>query len=116
MLIPLLSILPAILKPARHPAHPDKKRLHPSQQLCSRLWERCFSDLWRWLENMAQNKASNDEGNPVRIVIADDHAVLRESLTLLLRTQPGFQVVGVAASGGEALALVRREHPDVLLL
>lgn len=65
---------------------------------------------------MARNKAGNDERNPVRIAIADDHAVLRESLTLLLRTQPGFQVVGVAASGGEALALVRREHPDVLLL
>ena len=52
----------------------------------------------------------------IRIVIADDHAVLRESLSALLETQTDFQVVGKAASGDDALELVKREDPDVLVL
>ena len=51
-----------------------------------------------------------------RIVIADDHAVLRESLSALLRTQSDFEVVGKAANGSEALELVRVRPPDVLVL
>ena len=52
----------------------------------------------------------------IRIVIADDHAVLRESLSALLETQTDFQVIGKAASGDDALELVKREDPDVLVL
>ena len=52
----------------------------------------------------------------VRIVVADDHAVLRESLCALLNTQRDFQVVGAASGGNEALALVQQHHPDVLVL
>ena len=52
----------------------------------------------------------------IRIVIADDHAVLRESLSALLATQTDFQVIGKAASGDDALELVKREDPDVLVL
>jgi DNA-binding NarL/FixJ family response regulator len=52
----------------------------------------------------------------IRIVIADDHAVLRESLGALLATQPDFQVEGKAADGNEALELVQRFRPDVLVL
>jgi len=52
----------------------------------------------------------------MRIVIADDHAVLRESLDALLKTQEDIEVVGKAASGTEALELVQNQHPDVLLL
>jgi two-component system nitrate/nitrite response regulator NarL len=51
-----------------------------------------------------------------RIVIADDHAVLRESLSALLATQDDFEVVGTAADGVEALDLVQKLHPDVLVL
>lgn len=54
--------------------------------------------------------------SPIAIAIADDHAVLRESLAALLESQPGFQVVGVAANGEEALQLVRQHHPNVLVL
>lgn len=53
---------------------------------------------------------------PISIVIADDHAILRESLTALLQTQPNFQVAGAAANGDEALQLVQAHHPDVLVL
>ncbi len=52
----------------------------------------------------------------IPIVIADDHAVLRESLTALLDTQPDFQVVGKAANGVEALDLVQKHQPTVLVL
>jgi DNA-binding NarL/FixJ family response regulator len=52
----------------------------------------------------------------IRIVIADDHAVLRESLSALLSTQPDFEVVGMAADGVEALDLVQKVHPNVLVL
>ena len=52
----------------------------------------------------------------ILIVIADDHAVLRESLSALLATQKDFEVVGKAATGVEALEQVNQSHPDVLVL
>src|SRR3984885_3293492 len=54
--------------------------------------------------------------NTISIVIADDHAVLRESLASLLQSQPDFQVIGVAANGEEAVRLVQEFRPQVLLL
>ena len=54
--------------------------------------------------------------NRIPIVIADDHAVLRESLTALLQSQPDFEVVGAAANGEEAVRLVQQHAPQVLLL
>src|SRR5262252_1492016 len=62
---------------------------------------------------MAQKSLSK---NRTRIVIADDHTVLRESLASLLSTQEDFVVEGRAANGQEALAMVQEEPPDVLLL
>ena len=56
------------------------------------------------------------EANKTRIVIADDHAILRESLALLLGTQADFEVAGSAANGQEALDMVQRHHPEVLVL
>ena len=56
------------------------------------------------------------EPNRIAIVIADDHAVLRESLTALLQSQPDFDVVGTAANGEEALQLVQQSKPQVLVL
>lgn len=60
--------------------------------------------------------AKNPPKPQIRIVIADDHAVLRESLAALLATQPDFQVEGSAGNGQEALAQVQEHHPDVLVL
>src|ERR1051326_1403016 len=54
--------------------------------------------------------------NRTRIVIADDHTVLRESLASLLATQPDFEVEGRASNGQEALSIVQEHPPDVLLL
>ena len=52
----------------------------------------------------------------VRIVIADDHGVVRDGLTALLEEEPGWTVVGTAADGREALELIRRLRPDLALL
>jgi DNA-binding NarL/FixJ family response regulator len=52
----------------------------------------------------------------IRIAIADDHAVLRESLAALLASHRDFEVVGTASNGAEALELVEQQHPDVLVL
>ena len=54
--------------------------------------------------------------NRIGIVIADDHAVLRESLTALLQSQSDFEVLGAAANGEEALRPVQEQHPQVLVL
>ncbi len=55
-------------------------------------------------------------GAPLRIVIADDQASVREGLVLLLSGLPGMDVVGAAADGEQALALVAEHHPDAILL
>ena len=55
-------------------------------------------------------------GAPLRIVIADDQASVREGLVLLLGGLPGIDVVGAAADGERALALVAEHHPDAILL
>ena len=52
----------------------------------------------------------------IRIVIVDDHAMLRAGLEQLLGGEPDLDVVGKAASGAEAIALVRELRPDVVLM
>jgi DNA-binding NarL/FixJ family response regulator len=53
---------------------------------------------------------------PARLIIADDHELVRTSLRTLLAHAPDLAVVGEAAEGAEALKLYRRMRPDLLLL
>src|SRR5579875_1301887 len=55
-------------------------------------------------------------GNPINILIVDDHPVLRYGLRSLLESEPGFHVVGEAADGVEAVRLVREMNPQIVLL
>ena len=54
--------------------------------------------------------------NPVRILLADDHTVMRNGLRLLLERQPNLQVVGEAADGRQAVALSESANPDVVIM
>ncbi len=51
----------------------------------------------------------------VTIVLADDHAIVRQGLRTLLESDPQFEVVGEAADGREAIELVKRRKPTVLI-
>ncbi|HRC42354.1 MAG: response regulator transcription factor [Nostocoides sp.] len=53
---------------------------------------------------------------PIRLLVADDHPVMRAGLVAVLIEESDFEVVGEAANGAEALALVARLSPDVVLI
>jgi DNA-binding NarL/FixJ family response regulator len=53
---------------------------------------------------------------PIRVVLADDQRVVRDGLVLMLAMMAGIDVVGAGADGAEAVELVRREQPNVLLV
>jgi CheY-like chemotaxis protein len=52
----------------------------------------------------------------IRVLVVDDHPVLRAGLEAVLRTEPGFVCVGTAGDGHELLAALRHTRPDVVLL
>ena len=57
-----------------------------------------------------------DGADPIRIVVADDHPIVRAGIVGLLETAPGIEVVGEAADGAEAVALAASERPDLVLM
>jgi DNA-binding NarL/FixJ family response regulator len=52
----------------------------------------------------------------IRVVIADDHTILRDGLAALLRAAPDIELVGEASSGEEAVEACERLHPDLVLM
>jgi len=52
----------------------------------------------------------------IRILLADDHTVVRKGLRLLLENEPGFQVIAEAATGHEAVEAAERSVPDVVVM
>ena len=57
-----------------------------------------------------------DEANRVRIVIIDDHPIIREGLGALIRTQPDLNIVAEASDGSEAVGLYLQHRPDIVLM
>ena len=62
----------------------------------------------------AQAQRGNDE--PIRVLLVDDHALLRRGLDIVLQTEPDIAVVGEAADGSEAVAKAAELLPDLVLL
>ncbi|MFE6256346.1 response regulator [Agromyces sp. NPDC057865] len=58
----------------------------------------------------------HDGPDSIRIVVADDHPIVRAGIVGLLETAPGIEVVGEAADGAEAVALAASERPDLVLM
>ncbi len=54
--------------------------------------------------------------DPIRVLIADDHLIVREGLRLILETAEGMELVGEAADGAEAVRLASQLQPDVVLM
>jgi DNA-binding NarL/FixJ family response regulator len=52
----------------------------------------------------------------IRLLIVDDHVIVREGLHILLSEEPGFEVIGMAGESDAALALVKKHKPDVVLM
>ncbi|MFH8442338.1 response regulator [Streptomyces sp. NPDC018026] len=65
---------------------------------------------------MTDPAAPGPASAPVRILVCDDHVVVRAGLLALLDSAPGIEVVGEAGTGEEALALAARLAPDVVLM
>jgi len=64
------------------------------------------------------SKPSNEQAQrqTTRVVLADDHAIVRAGIRRILRSAPDIEVIGEASDGAEALQLVTQLKPDVLLL
>ena len=60
--------------------------------------------------------ARTADGVTIRVVIADDHRVVRDGLCYLLSQEPGVEVAGEAGDGRQAVDVVAATRPDVLLL
>jgi DNA-binding NarL/FixJ family response regulator len=60
---------------------------------------------------------SNEEDTaPVRILIVDDHALVRSGLRVMLKREPGFEIIGEAGNGREAVELCRSLEPNLVLM
>jgi DNA-binding NarL/FixJ family response regulator len=60
--------------------------------------------------------AGDEAGTPIKLLIADDHPVVRDGLSSMFARDPGFEVLGEAADGTEAVRLAQALQPDVILM
>lgn len=67
-------------------------------------------------DSVPHEAEASAENGFIRVVVADDQAIIRDGLVTVLSLLPDVEVVGAAADGEEAVALAVTEHPDVLLM
>src|ERR1700759_2212764 len=89
----------------RQPVSPSRIAEHSSER---KNWTALLTKE-RSLETMSLT-------SDIRILVVDDHPVVRAGLASMLSTIPGLAVYGAAASGEDALQLIDRDAPDVVLL
>jgi len=65
---------------------------------------------------VARSPAGPRPGAPIRIVVADDHRIVREGLVMVIQEEADMEVVGEASDGVEAVEMARRVHPDVVIM
>lgn len=65
---------------------------------------------------MPQNVVPAPSPKPIKILLIDDHAVVRTGLRMFIESHPGMTVVGEAANQADALTVAEASHPDVILL
>ncbi len=65
---------------------------------------------------MATRRYRKAGGSDVKLVIADDEAMVRGGLRMLIESEPDLEVVGEAADGHEAIEITRRVRPDLVLM
>jgi len=63
-----------------------------------------------------KSAAAGEAGAPIKLLIADDHPVVRDGLSSMFAREPGFEVLGEAADGTEAVRLAQALEPDVILM
>src|SRR6185437_1599468 len=73
-------------------------------------------DTMRTLETSPVTTSVSNSTKPVRLLVVDDHHIVRRGLIALLATVPEMQVVAEASDGEQALALYRQHQPDVTLM
>ena len=83
----------------------------PQDQLASRGEGRWFTRCCRW-----PNWTKGTDMKPIRILLADDHTVVRDGLRALLEREPDMTVVAEAADGRESVRLAETEAPDVVVM
>ncbi|WP_431908660.1 response regulator [Nonomuraea jabiensis] len=65
---------------------------------------------------MTTDAAAHDPPPPIRVLLAEDQILVRDSLKVLIDTTPGLATVGETGTGAEAVLLARRRRPDVVLM
>jgi two-component system, NarL family, response regulator NreC len=68
------------------------------------------------LEDVDRSSMPTAPNTPIRVLIADDHRLVRESLAVLINLEHGFRVVAQAADGLEAFEAAARDRPDVAII